>query len=409
MNIAAAAVRPTVVVGVSGGIAAFKALEVVRLLAESGCEVHVVPTLSALRFVGEASFAALSGNPCHTDLWHEVHTVKHVELARRADAVVVVPATADLMAKTASGMTGDLLSAIVLTATAPVIYVPAMHTEMWENPATQSNVATLRQRGAIVVEPASGRLTGADSGKGRLPDPSAIAALVRRVVASADLPLDFAGKHVLVTAGGTREPLDPIRYIGNRSSGKQGYAIAAEAVRRGARVTLISANVTLTAPAGVDLVAVETVRDLQNALSQHAAQADVVIMAAAVSDFTPVEVAEHKIKKSDENLVVEFRKNPDLLQGLVENRLPHQVIIGFAAETGDQHKSVLEHAKTKLAAKGCDALVVNDVSEGKVFGSDSNCVTVLTAAGESFSSEQTSKENVAITVCNVVNSLISRR
>ena len=289
-----------VILGVTGGIAAYKACELLRLFTESGHPVRVVPTASALRFVGEPTWAALSGQPVATDVWTDVPQVPHVRLGQSADLVVVAPATADILARAAHGLADDLLTNTLLTARCPVVFAPAMHTEMWEHPATRANVATLRGRGAVVIEPAVGRLTGADSGKGRLPDPAAIFAVATRVLArGAQEPTDLAGRHVVVTAGGTREPLDPVRFLGNRSSGKQGYAFATTAVARGARVTLVAANVALPDPAGVDLVRVGSTAELRAATLAAAEDADVVIMAAAPADFRPATVATGKIKKTD--------------------------------------------------------------------------------------------------------------
>src|SRR5947208_12470608 len=271
---------PRVVLGVSGGIAAYKACELLRRFTESGHDVTVVPTASALHFVGAATWSALSGHPVVTDVWTGVHEVPHVRIGQAADLVVVAPATADQLAKAATGQADDLLTNTLLTARCPVVYAPAMHTEMWEHAATADNVAALRRRGAIVIEPAVGRLTGADSGKGRLPDPAEIFAVVRRVLARGTRPADLSGRHVLVTAGGTREPIDPVRFIGNRSSGKQGYAFARAAVARGARVTLIAANVTLSDPAGVDLVRVGSTEELRQAVRKAAGDADAVVMSA---------------------------------------------------------------------------------------------------------------------------------
>ena len=287
-----------VVLGVCGGIAAYKACELLRLFTESGHGVRVVPTASALKFVGEPTWAALSGRPVATEVWDDAHEVPHVRIGRHAELVVVAPATADLLAKAAHGIADDLLTNTLLTATCPVVYAPAMHTEMWENPATRANVATLRSRGAIVIEPAVGRLTGADTGKGRLPEPPEIFALALRVHRRG-LDLDLLGRHVVVTAGGTREPLDPVRFIGNRSSGKQGYALAAAAAARGARVTLIAANVTLPDPAATDIVRVGTTEEMRAAAVKAAADADLVIMAAAPADFRPATTATQKIKKTE--------------------------------------------------------------------------------------------------------------
>ncbi|HEU4424138.1 MAG TPA: bifunctional phosphopantothenoylcysteine decarboxylase/phosphopantothenate--cysteine ligase CoaBC, partial [Pilimelia sp.] len=287
-----------VILGVGGGIAAYKACELLRLFTESGHRVRVVPTASALRFVGAPTWAALSGEPVADDVWADAHQVPHVRLGQEADLVVVAPATADLLAKAAHGLADDLLTNTLLTARCPIVLAPAMHTEMWEHPATVDNVATLRRRGVIVIEPASGRLTGADTGKGRLPDPVEIFALARRALRRGPAaPADLAGRHVVVTAGGTREPLDPVRFLGNRSSGKQGYAFARTAAARGARVTLVTANVALPDPAGVALVRVGTTEELRKATIEAAGDADAVVMAAAPADFRPATVAASKIKK----------------------------------------------------------------------------------------------------------------
>ncbi|MEY4322595.1 MAG: bifunctional phosphopantothenoylcysteine decarboxylase/phosphopantothenate--cysteine ligase CoaBC [Actinomycetota bacterium] len=396
--------KPTVIVGVTGGIAAYKSLEVIRLLSEAGIDVHVIPTLSALRFVGEASFAALSGNPVHTDIWADTHDVPHVTLARKADAMVVVPATADFMARATHGRADDLLTATLLTATCPVIFAPAMHTEMWNNYATVDNVATLRRRGIVVLEPATGRLTGPDTGKGRLPDPSQIAIAVTTVLETGKNTPDMADKHVVVTAGGTREPIDPVRYIGNRSSGLQGYALASVAAARGARVTLISANVSLPDPAGVDVVHVSSALDMQKTLNEVAHSADAIIMTAAVADFRPVHASDTKLKKSgNATPKIELELNPDLLKSLVASRTKaDQVIVGFAAETGDANSTPVEFATKKLADKGCDILVMNDVSEGRAFGRPDNAVTIFQLDEKPFEVPTASKAKIAVTVCDVV-------
>ncbi|WP_066954820.1 bifunctional phosphopantothenoylcysteine decarboxylase/phosphopantothenate--cysteine ligase CoaBC, partial [Streptomyces lushanensis] len=291
--------KPKVVLGVAGGIAAYKACELLRRLTESGHDVRVVPTASALHFVGAATWSALSGHPVSTEVWADVHEVPHVRIGQSADLVVVAPATADLLARAAHGLADDLLTNTLLTARCPVVFAPAMHTEMWEHPATRENVATLRRRGAVVVEPAVGRLTGVDTGKGRLPDPGEIFELCRRILSRGVPETDLAGRHVVVSAGGTREPLDPVRYLGNRSSGKQGFALARTAAARGARVTLIEANTGMADPAGVDVVHVGTAVQLREAVLKAAAEADAVVMAAAVADFRPAVYAEGKIKKKD--------------------------------------------------------------------------------------------------------------
>ena len=389
MTTPAASGRPRVVLGVGGGIAAYKACEVLRRLTESGHDVRVLPTAAALNFVGKATFEALSGHPVHTGLFEDVHEVPHVRIGQEADLVVVVPATADLLAKVAHGRADDMLTGTLLTARCPVLMVPAMHTEMWEHAATQDNVALLRSRGVIVAEPASGRLTGKDTGKGRLSDPTEIVDLARLLLARPQaLPRDLVGRRVVVSAGGTREPLDPVRFLGNRSSGKQGYALARVAAQRGAQVTLVSAHtVALAEPAGVDVVHVGTALELREAVHKAAVDADIVVMAAAVADFRPVNRADHKIKKSDRDPdPVALTRNPDVLAELVAARaagnLPaDQVIVGFAAETGDETGDVLTHARAKLARKGCDLLVVNAVGDGKAFEVEDNAGWLLAADG----------------------------
>ncbi|SDD04955.1 bifunctional phosphopantothenoylcysteine decarboxylase/phosphopantothenate--cysteine ligase CoaBC [Nocardioides lianchengensis] len=382
--------RPRVVLGVSGGIAAYKACEVLRRFSESGHDVTVVPTAAALEFVGAPTWAALSGRPVASDVWSSVHEVPHVRIGQSADLVVVAPATADLLAKAAHGQADDLLTSTLLTARCPVVFAPAMHTEMWEHPATRANVATLRARGAVVLEPAEGRLTGADTGKGRLPDPGEIFEVAREVLirgvsmgSTAGLT-DLAGRHLVVSAGGTREYLDPVRFLGNRSSGLQGYALARAAAARGAEVTLVAANVTLPDPAGVTVVRVETTAELRAEVVAAAGSADAVVMAAAPADFRPTTVSDAKIKKSDDGSApgIELAQNPDILHEISTHRTRSgSVIVGFAAETGDATGSVLDLARAKLARKGCDLLVVNDVSGGAVFGSPDNEAVILAADG----------------------------
>ncbi|WP_299928691.1 bifunctional phosphopantothenoylcysteine decarboxylase/phosphopantothenate--cysteine ligase CoaBC [uncultured Nocardioides sp.] len=374
-----------VVLGVSGGIAAYKACELLRRFTESGHDVTVVPTASALQFVGAPTWSALSGKPVATDVWTDVHAVPHVHIGQQAHVVVVAPATADLLARAAHGLADDLLTNTLLTARCPVVLAPAMHTEMWEHPATQANVATLRERGVVVIEPAVGRLTGADTGKGRLPEPAEIFELVRGLLdRGADAAQDLAGRKVVVSAGGTREYLDPVRFLGNRSSGLQGYALARAAASRGAHVTLVSANVTLPDPAGVNVVRVETTAQLREAVVAATATADAVVMAAAPADFRPTGVSEAKIKKADDGSApaIELTQNPDILAEISHDRARDDaVIVGFAAETGDATGTVLDLGRAKLARKGCDLLVVNDVSGGAVFGSADNEAVVLAADG----------------------------
>ncbi|KAB7834830.1 bifunctional phosphopantothenoylcysteine decarboxylase/phosphopantothenate--cysteine ligase CoaBC [Streptomyces mobaraensis] len=393
--------KPKVVLGVSGGIAAYKACELLRRLTESGHDVRVVPTASALHFVGEATWSALSGRPAGTEVWESVHEVPHVRIGQEADLVVVAPCTADMLAKAAHGLADDLLTNTLLTARCPVVFVPAMHTEMWENQATQENVATLRRRGAVVVEPAVGRLTGVDTGKGRFPDPAEIFEICRRVLARGAGGRDLAGRHVVISAGGTREPLDPVRYLGNRSSGRQGYALARTAVARGARVTLVAANSELPDPAGADVVRVGTAVQLREAVLKAAADADAVVMAAAVADFRPAHYAPGKIKKRDgeEPAPVELVRNPDVLAELSADRArPGQVVVGFAAETDE----VLANGRAKLARKGCDLLVVNEVGEGRTFGSTENEAVVLSADGGETPVPHGPKEDLADVVWDLV-------
>ena len=436
-----------VVLGVAGGIAAYKACSLLRLLTEAGHDVTVVPTAAALHFVGEATWAALSGKPVHTDVWSDITQVPHVRIGQEADLVVVAPATADLLARAATGQADDLLTNVLLTARCPVVMAPAMHTEMYEHPATQANISTLSERGVYVVPPASGRLTGADSGPGRLPEPEELFEVCRRELerqhpptsptsAAAGRPTrggaadsadagsrsegggGLAGKRVVVTAGGTREPLDPVRYLGNRSSGKQGYALAAVAAERGADVVLVS-TAGLPAPDGVDVVPVETAREMEEAVRRAVDAADVVVMAAAVADFRPAAVAEHKIKKThtdgedgapDESApTVTLVRNPDILAGLVAARgdAAAPVVVGFAAETGDADGSVLDHGRAKLSRKGCDVLVVNEVGGGKAFGTDDNTVHVLRrGSGDVVDVGPATKTAVAAAVWDVVAELL---
>lgn len=421
-----------IVLGVSGGIAAYKACSLLRLFTEAGHDVTVVPTAAALQFVGAPTWSALSGKPVQTDVWTSVHEVPHVRLGQGADLVVVAPATADLLARAAAGMADDLLTTTLLTARCPVVMAPAMHTEMWDHPATQANVVTLTERGVHVIPPASGRLTGADTGPGRLPEPEELYAVCERILAHhrsgggpqsglggipqhAAQRLPLAGRRVVVSAGGTREPLDPVRYLGNRSSGKQGYALAAVAARRGADVTLVSANTALTPPPGVAVVPVQSALDLQEAVMEAADTADVVVMAAAVADFRPRDYQGTKIKKShdpgdpDAAPTIELVRNPDILAGLVaargEDASP--VIVGFAAETGDDEASVLEHGRAKLDRKGCDLLVVNEVGESKTFGEDHNTVHILRQGSTHVvDAGPASKQDIAAAVWDAVQAIL---
>ena len=391
-----------VVLGVAGGIAAYKACELLRLLTESGLSVKVVPTAAALRFVGEATWSALSGQPVATDVWDDAHEVPHVTLGKSADLVIVAPATADLLARAAHGIADDLLTNTLLTARCPIILAPAMHTEMWEHPATVENVATLRRRGVLVIEPAYGRLTGADTGKGRLPEPEEIFAVAMRVLRRRG-DADLVGRRVVVTAGGTREPLDPVRFLGNRSSGRQGYALARTAVARGAAVTLISANVALPDPAGVDLIRVETTQQMRDAVLAAGAEADAVVMAAAPADFRPAEYATEKIKKPEDGSAPTLRlvTNPDIAAELGERKKPGQVLVAFAAETPGDGDAV-ERALTKLVRKRADLIVLNEVGVDKVFGKETNAVVLLGADGTRVEMGEASKDDVADAIWDAV-------
>ena len=394
---------PQVVLGVAGGIAAYKAVELLRQLTETGHDVRVVPTESALQFVGAPTWAALSGHPVTASTWDSVHEVPHVRIGQDADLVVVAPATASLLAKAAHGIADDLLTNTLLTARCPVLMAPAMHTEMWEHPATQANVTVLRSRGVLVLDPAVGRLTGADSGKGRLPAPEELALLCRRVLARGGLPSDLVGRRVVVSSGGTREHLDPVRFLGNRSSGRQGHALARAAVARGAEVVLVSSS-SLPDPAGVKVVQVTSALEMHEAVLAEAASADAVVMAAAVADYRPAERLAAKRKKTLA-LSVDLVQNPDILRELVDGRRPGQVLVGFAAETGDDSGSVLDHGRAKLARKGCDLLVVNEVGEAghpTGFEGTDNAATVLGADGTATDVPLGSKDALADVVWDLV-------
>ncbi|WP_394282115.1 bifunctional phosphopantothenoylcysteine decarboxylase/phosphopantothenate--cysteine ligase CoaBC [Corynebacterium sp.] len=397
-----------IVVGVSGGIAAYKACMLVREFKERGDDVRVVPTPNALNFVGAATFEALSGNPVSTEVFDAVDEVQHVRVGQEADAIVIAPATADLMARLVAGRADDLLTATVLVATCPVIVAPAMHTEMWNNPATQANVATLRERGVVVLEPAHGRLTGKDTGAGRMLEPAQIAELSRAVLDGADFTHDWKGKKVVVSAGGTQENIDPVRFIGNRSSGKQGFALADVAAHRGADVTIVAGDTDeLDTPAGATIIRVRSTRDMEQAMNDVAKDADVVIMAAAVSDFRPAAEADSKLKKGSEDedalSTVHLVENPDILAGLVDKRERGELkdgmrIVGFAAETGDASSTGLEYGRAKLERKGCDYLMVNEVTGGKVFGEPTNRGWLLGADGSEVTIPDGSKHLVAASI-----------
>ena len=419
-----------VILGVGGGIAAYKACELLRLLTEAGHRVRVVPTPDALRFVGEPTWAALSGEPVTTDVWTGVDEVPHVRLGQTADLVVVAPATADLLARAAIGMASDLLTAVLLTARCPVVYSPAMHTEMWEHPATRHNVSVLRERGAIVADPAVGRLTGPDSGRGRLPEPAELFALAESILSSrtehgvsaqhsstaagAEAGRgNLFGRRVLISAGGTREELDPVRFLGNWSTGRQGYAFARSAVAHGADVTLVAANVELADPAGVKVIKVVSARDMHAAMLAEAQTADVIVMTAAVADFRPAARADSKIKKDGRvpDPIV-LTENPDVLADLSARRAAQgpadQVLVGFAAETDPDPAA----ARAKLARKGCDLLVLNPVGNGRGFGSGDNEAVVLGSDGSSTPIPRRSKDALADIVLELVIArlkLVSRR
>ncbi len=390
-----------IVLGVGAGIAAYKACELLRRLTEAGHQVRVVPTRDSLRFVGTATWAALSGQPAAVSVFHDVHEVPHVRLGQEADLVFAAPATADLLARAASGQADDLLTSVLLTARCPVVFAPAMHTEMWEHPATVANVRTLRERGCLVLEPASGRLTGADTGPGRLPEPIELYRVAVRVLARgiAGLAPDLVGRRVVVSAGGTREELDPVRFLGNWSSGRQGYALARTAAARGAEVTLVSANVDLDDPAGTKVERVISAGQLQSAVLAAAAGADAVVMAAAVADYRPEARSQEKIKKTGAGPEpLRLAENPDILCALAGQRRPGQVIAGFAAETDD----ILANGRAKLAAKGCDLLVVNRVGRGLAFGTDDNEAVVLAADGSATPVPRGPKEVLADVVWDLV-------
>ena len=382
-----------IVVGITGGIAAYKAVNVVRALVLAGHDVHVVATENALRFVGRPTLEALSRNLVHSDLYEGVAEVRHVDIGQAADLIVVAPATANTIAKLAGGFADDLLGNTILASTAPLVIAPAMHTEMWQNPATVHNIEVLRSRGVTIVGPATGQLTGKDAGPGRMSEPDDIVAASLAVVG----PRDLAGRRILVTAGGTREPLDPVRFIGNRSSGRQGVALALAAAARGAEVTLIAANLEVDPPASLSVIRVGSTVELQEAATDAAANADVIIMAAAVADFRPEIVAQSKIKKEQQGDTLDLRlvKNPDILRGLAEARRPGQVIIGFAAETEPDDGALLALGRAKIARKGCDYLVINRVGWSEGFATERNTIVVIDKAGDTVVEADGTKLSVA--------------
>lgn len=463
-----------IIVGMGGGIAAYKAAMLLRLFAKNGDEVIAMPTLNATKFVGVPTLEALSGNPVSTDVFERVPEVNHVRQAEQADAVVIAPATADLLARLAAGRADDLLSATVLTTHAPVILAPAMHTQMWENPATRANVQTLRSWGYHVIEPAIGRLTGPDSGPGRMPEPEDIFRLAQEVIvrfpkrsthpvytpgyaptqplyadteqeraaaarlatlgsvsidgdgsseavesAAREVPAasgPLAGRTVVITAGGTREPLDPVRYLGNRSTGKQGVALAEAARDLGAHVHLIAANIEVPAPEGVRVTRVERALELREVVLEVSASADVLVMSAAVADFRPAEFAEFKIKKSadsEDAPVINLVRNPDILREVVVRRaqareagqtcMGPQIIVGFAAETGSAEKTPLELGREKMQRKGADFLAVNTVGVNLGFGTDENTITLLSTLTEEEPVLMGSKKDVSVRLLEYVS------
>ena len=392
-----------IVLGITGGIAAYKATAIIRLLTEQGHSVKVIPTQNALRFIGATTLEALSHNSVDPDLYTDVESVKHIALAQEAELVIVAPASASFLARTASGIADDLLSNTILATKAPVLIAPAMHTEMFLNEATQANIKTLESRGLAILEPAIGRLTGEDSGIGRLPEPEQI---VEAALALLE-PKDFLGKHVVVTAGGTQEPIDPVRFLANRSSGMQGVALAKAASARGARVTLIGANIAELP--GVSFVSVSTALELQSALDAVLSDCDYLIMAAAVSDFRVKHVSDVKVKRSvvGQNPTLELIANPDILQMAVSkiNDLDLAVkTVGFAAETASDVSQLRQLAAHKLMGKGCDLLVANDVSAGRVFGASDNSVLILTKTGIERSISGT-KTEVASAVLDILGEI----
>ena len=375
-----------VILGVGGGIAAYKSCDLLRRMQERNYDVTVVPTPSALNFVGTATWEALSGKKVTTQVWESVEEVRHVKLAAENDLILISPATADLIARIAMGRADDLLTNLVLASSAIKVLIPAMHPNMWNNAATVANIALLQERGFHVMRPATGRLTGADSGIGRLPDTSEILSYLATVIADTQ---DFLGKRVLVTAGGTREAIDPVRFIGNRSSGKQGYAIAQVALDRGAEVTILSANVNLPDPVGATVVRVESAQDLELELERHFQSTDLLVMAAAVADARPAQVGAEKLKK-DSYREISLVENPDLVAQISQQKRK-QIIVGFAAETS---LNVAE-ANRKLTAKGLDLIYLNDVSTGEIFGSDSTQGVFITADGKEIPVGKSNKATLA--------------
>lgn len=405
-----------VVVGVSGGIAAYKSVHLVRLLVKGGHEVHVVPTADAVRFVGLPTWEAISRNPVTTSVHEDVARVRHVALGQSADLVIVAPATANTLAKMASGLADDLLGTTLLATTAPVVVAPAMHTEMWRHPATAHNVGVLRERGVVIVGPAEGELTGGDSGPGRMSEPEEI---VTAALAAAGAPsADLAGLRTVVSAGGTREPIDPVRFIGNRSSGKQGIAVALAAADRGAEVVLVAAHVdegVLAEASAHPRVRVEragTAADLARAVAEAATTADVVVMAAAVADYRVADVSETKLSKdaaAGPGITLQLVENDDILAGLVRGRRDGQTVVGFAAETPREGETVLDRGRRKAARKGADLLAVNQVGWAEGFESDRNEIALLNASGDVVATTAGSKRDVAEAIWDAVLGIRSEK
>ncbi|MFM7462702.1 MAG: bifunctional phosphopantothenoylcysteine decarboxylase/phosphopantothenate--cysteine ligase CoaBC [Actinomycetota bacterium] len=391
------------VLGVGAGIAAYKSADLLRRLQDRGFLVTVVPTPNSLNFVGKATWEALSGRKAQSELWENVPDVPHVSLGDKANLILVAPATADLIARIAHGRADDLLTNTILSTTAPIVIVPAMHPKMWLNPATVRNVQTLRDRGVFVMDPSIGRLTGADSGVGRFPDSSAIIDFVEE---SYGYCADLLGARVLVTAGGTREAIDPVRFIGNRSSGKQGWAIANQAAMRGAQVTLVLGPNSLPKIEGIETVEIESAAEMRDEILTRFDDIDVLVMSAAVADARPVSVSDEKIKKEKLGSLV-LEENPDLLAEFAAKKRANQVIAGFAAETESSHEALVSAAKSKLARKGADLIYVNDVSSGKVFGSDMTSGAIITREGEVIPVEQVSKEMLADTLLDQIKERVS--
>jgi phosphopantothenoylcysteine decarboxylase/phosphopantothenate--cysteine ligase len=384
-----------IVLGISGGIAAYKSIEVLRRLVDAGAHVAPIMTADAHRFVGPVTVSALASEPLHTSLWDDSSPIPHTRLGQNADVIVVAPATARVIAAYAMGLSDDLLVATLIATRAPVVLCPAMHTEMWEHPSVVDNIALLKSRGVIVVEPQSGRLAGGDVGTGRLADPETILEAIDAVLSTNK---DLVGQHVVITAGGTREPIDAVRVIANRSSGKQGYAIAEAALKRGAKVTLIS-TVNIPVSSGVSVVSVETAQQMQDAVVLAAACADVVIMAAAVADFRPVLSVEGKIKKNEGVPTIALEPTPDILAQLGSVKSDNQILVGFAAETDN----LVDNARGKLERKNLDLIVANDVSApGVGFAHDTNAVTILSASGDMKSVPLASKHTIATAVLDSV-------